>query len=211
MPLTERSFASVAVHWPTPNYTHPHTRGPELYIINSIFLFIATFCVATRLYTRISIRNWFGLDDVFISIALVCILQLPSRSRILHRLGYTCDFICSFTILCFGLHKHMSFFFSCLYTPQRSNSLICSTRLLQLAFMFVSFSASTNMIGIAIFTMCLLTSTKEWGKFCTHPGYYGQLRPHQLGSQSARYTTGYWITPVFESIAGCFISTRSSW
>lgn len=51
--------------------TDPITRGPELYIVNGIWLFIATICVAARLYARISIRNWFGADDVCIIIAIV--------------------------------------------------------------------------------------------------------------------------------------------
>jgi hypothetical protein len=103
MLLAERSFASVAIHWPTPNYTHPHTRGPELYIVNSIFMFIATFCVVTRLYTRISIRNWFGLDDVFISVALVCILRLPSgpKFRIAWAIQVTL-YVLFCTTNCFG-------------------------------------------------------------------------------------------------------------
>jgi hypothetical protein len=80
MPLVQRSLADVAIHWPRPNYINPHTRGPELYIINSIFLLLATLGVVTRLYTRISIRNWFGLDDVFISVALVRILPPSVQS-----------------------------------------------------------------------------------------------------------------------------------
>jgi hypothetical protein len=74
MPFVQRSLADVAIHWPAPNYINPPTRGLELYFINSVFLFVAALCVATRLYTRISIRNWFGLDDVFISVALVRII-----------------------------------------------------------------------------------------------------------------------------------------
>jgi len=61
----------VLATWPTPNYVDPVTRGSALYIVNGIWLFLATVAVTLRLYTRIWIRNWFGLDDAFILLALV--------------------------------------------------------------------------------------------------------------------------------------------
>jgi hypothetical protein len=72
MGLAGQLTPAVVATWPIPNYVDPITRGPELYIINSIWLLIATFAVALRLYSRIWIRNWFGLDDIFVLVALVC-------------------------------------------------------------------------------------------------------------------------------------------
>jgi hypothetical protein len=62
---------SVLLTWPAPNYVNPHTRGPENYVISIIFFSLATIAVATRLYTRLYIRRWFGLDDLCICLAYV--------------------------------------------------------------------------------------------------------------------------------------------
>lgn len=62
---------AVASHWPVPNYADPVTRGPELWILTAIFLFAATCCVAVRLYWRIFLRRWLGLDDLLVVLALV--------------------------------------------------------------------------------------------------------------------------------------------
>ena len=62
---------SVLVTWPTPNYVDPHKRSSANYAFNSIFLIITTIAVVLRLYTRLYIRRWFGLDDVFICFAFV--------------------------------------------------------------------------------------------------------------------------------------------
>jgi hypothetical protein len=61
----------VLASWPAPNYVDPVTRGNALYIVNSIWLCFATIAVTLRVYTRIWIRNWFGLDDAFVLFALV--------------------------------------------------------------------------------------------------------------------------------------------
>lgn len=63
--------AEVMASWPEPNYVDPVTRGPLLFIVNSLFLFLATIAVSIRLYTRIGIRKWFGVDDWFIVFAYV--------------------------------------------------------------------------------------------------------------------------------------------
>jgi hypothetical protein len=61
----------VLLSYPTPNYENPVTRGPELYILNSIFFAVMLFCVAVRLYSRVFIRRWFGWDDCFLVLAVV--------------------------------------------------------------------------------------------------------------------------------------------
>jgi hypothetical protein len=61
----------VIAKWPTPNYTHPVTRGNALLVVNCAFCGLAIITVGLRLYTRAVIKRWFGLDDIFIILALV--------------------------------------------------------------------------------------------------------------------------------------------
>jgi hypothetical protein len=61
----------VVATWPKPNYVNPERRGPELYIVNTIFFTMATIAVLIRLYTRLFVRKWFGLDDWLILFAWV--------------------------------------------------------------------------------------------------------------------------------------------
>ena len=68
----------VLLSWPTPNYDNPVTRGPALVIVNSIFISLATITVAARIYTRIVIKRWFGIDDVFILLALLFTIGLTA-------------------------------------------------------------------------------------------------------------------------------------
>ena len=68
----------VLLSWPTPNYDNPVTRGPALVIVNSIFISLAIITVAARIYTRIVIKRWFGIDDVFILLALLFTLGLTA-------------------------------------------------------------------------------------------------------------------------------------
>src|ERR1700753_1703687 len=66
----------VVAQWPKPNYVNPETRGPVLYIVNGTFFFLASVVVVTRLYSRIFIRRWFGLDDALILVAWVGFVTL---------------------------------------------------------------------------------------------------------------------------------------
>lgn len=59
--------------WPTPNYVDPPTRGDALLIVNSILIALVVIVVGLRMYTRLIIKRWFGLDDIFILVALVCL------------------------------------------------------------------------------------------------------------------------------------------
>jgi hypothetical protein len=81
--------ADVLLSWPPPNYENPKTRGDALLIVNSVLIGFTTITVALRLCTlrqealveprlmeqyldtRIVIKRWFGIDDVFILLALV--------------------------------------------------------------------------------------------------------------------------------------------
>lgn len=62
---------AVILSWPRGNYDHPVTRGKALLIINVIFAALVVGIVFLRLYTRLFIKRWVGLDDVFIVLATV--------------------------------------------------------------------------------------------------------------------------------------------
>jgi len=61
----------VIASWPTPDYISPETRGPGLIILNSVLIIILTVVVLLRLYVRVHMLKWFGIDDLFIIVALV--------------------------------------------------------------------------------------------------------------------------------------------
>jgi len=58
--------------WPTPNYISPATRGPGLIIMHLVLYPIILGLVGLRTYTRLRISWSFGLDDVFILLAMAC-------------------------------------------------------------------------------------------------------------------------------------------
>jgi uncharacterized membrane protein len=68
----------VLLSWPTPNYVDPETRGPALLIVNSILIALTILTVIARLYTRIVIKRWFGIDDIFILFALLFTIGLAA-------------------------------------------------------------------------------------------------------------------------------------
>jgi hypothetical protein len=72
----------VILSWPTPNYENPVTRGHALVVVNAIFIALVVIVVVLRLYTRIFIKRWFGSDDIFILLALVCPIPLRFDSSL---------------------------------------------------------------------------------------------------------------------------------
>ena len=61
----------VLFTFPKPNYENPETRGPGLIITIGVFTTLVTIAIALRYYTRIALKRWYGLDDVFIGLAYV--------------------------------------------------------------------------------------------------------------------------------------------
>lgn len=57
--------------FPQPNYIDPVTRGPALLIITIVFLPIVYIVVGLRTFTRLHLSKHFGVDDVFLLIALI--------------------------------------------------------------------------------------------------------------------------------------------
>lgn len=50
---------------------NPVVRGPEQYIVSGIFGSIAFIALLFRLYTRAFTRQWFGIDDWLMIVAMV--------------------------------------------------------------------------------------------------------------------------------------------
>ncbi|QSZ30217.1 hypothetical protein DSL72_004739 [Monilinia vaccinii-corymbosi] len=57
--------------FPEANYIDPVTRGPALLIITAVFLPIVYIVVGLRTFSRIHLSKQFGVDDIFLLIALV--------------------------------------------------------------------------------------------------------------------------------------------
>ena len=72
----------ILASWPHRDRVNPETRGPELLIVSSIFLCLATGAVIGRLYARLFIRRWVGLDDMLIVFAWVCWHALSNMERL---------------------------------------------------------------------------------------------------------------------------------
>ncbi|KZM19709.1 uncharacterized protein EKO05_0004087 [Ascochyta rabiei] len=68
----------VLLAWPTPNYVNPVTRGDALLIVNAVLIALVVITVGMRMYTRLIIKRWFGIDDVFILLALVFAIGLTA-------------------------------------------------------------------------------------------------------------------------------------
>ncbi|KAB8297677.1 hypothetical protein EYC80_001485 [Monilinia laxa] len=72
--------------FPQPNYIDPETRGPALLIITAVFLPIVHIVVGLRTFTRIHLSKHFGVDDIFLLIALIptticAVLALLAQER----------------------------------------------------------------------------------------------------------------------------------
>lgn len=75
----------VLLSWPTPNYENPVTRGHTLVVVNAIFLGLVIVTVGLRLYTRLVVKRWFGLDDIFILLALLFTIGLTTVVLLANR------------------------------------------------------------------------------------------------------------------------------
>lgn len=62
---------SVVLTWPLPNYDDPVGKGHQLLVVTIIFGVLAVIFVSARLWSRIKVQKNAGLDDLFITLALV--------------------------------------------------------------------------------------------------------------------------------------------
>ena len=61
----------VAIHFPTPNYVDPELRSEGLFATLVAMSALSLIAVSARLYARIRVKRWLGLDDAMIVPALV--------------------------------------------------------------------------------------------------------------------------------------------
>ena len=64
---------AVLLSFPTPDYIHPETRGLTAVILILVLSCFVVAVVALRVYTRVYIQRWPGLDDLFMVFAVVCL------------------------------------------------------------------------------------------------------------------------------------------
>ena len=57
-----------------PNYINPETRGMGNVIVNCVLYGVLLCFISLRIFTRTHLRKIFGPDDVFILVAMVCLL-----------------------------------------------------------------------------------------------------------------------------------------
>lgn len=57
--------------WPQANYVNPEKRGPGIYISSALFTLLGSTALALRLYARLCVRRWLGLDDLFVILGWV--------------------------------------------------------------------------------------------------------------------------------------------
>jgi len=76
---------SVAVNWPMSNYENPHTRGGALLRINIALIILVTCAVAIRVWARLSIKQWFGLDDATIVLAYLFTIGMTTVVLLANR------------------------------------------------------------------------------------------------------------------------------
>jgi hypothetical protein len=64
-------YLEAKANWPTPNYINPVTRGWDLVVANFVLLAFIFIIVGLRIYTRLRISRYFGVDDILILLATV--------------------------------------------------------------------------------------------------------------------------------------------
>jgi hypothetical protein len=60
---------TVLLTWPTSDSTNPITHGQALLITNVVAITLVCIAVTGRLYSRIVIKQWFGVDDTMCVLA----------------------------------------------------------------------------------------------------------------------------------------------
>ena len=57
---------------PAPNYVNPEIRAPVPQVISSILAFLVVTSTVLRIYTRVRVSSYVGLDDLFAIMGAVC-------------------------------------------------------------------------------------------------------------------------------------------
>lgn len=64
----------MATTFPAPNYVNPETRVPQLLGVQISLTTVAFLIVLGRIFTRVKIVGFWGVDDVAISVGMVSIV-----------------------------------------------------------------------------------------------------------------------------------------
>ena len=75
----------VVLSWPVANYVNPIKRGNEIYAVGLVFFALSTITLTLRLFARLYIRKWFGLDDFCVCFAWVRCASSPYAEAIMTR------------------------------------------------------------------------------------------------------------------------------
>lgn len=76
---------SVIASWPTPNYTHPETRGAALPISVLVLYFLTAVALTVRLYGKIKISHIFRADDSLIVVAMVSFSSIERPTHLTQK------------------------------------------------------------------------------------------------------------------------------
>ncbi|TID13449.1 hypothetical protein E6O75_ATG11365 [Venturia nashicola] len=86
----------VFMQFPLPNYTNPKTRGSALVYTNGILIAITIVFVLLRVYTRVFIKGWIGVDDWLILVAAfftvgltTCVVLANEKNRHIWDIPFT--------------------------------------------------------------------------------------------------------------------------
>ena len=63
---------------PPPNYVNPPTQPPAPEIVAAVFAFSVITTTCLRLYTRLRVSSYLGLDDLFAVGGCVCSYKIPN-------------------------------------------------------------------------------------------------------------------------------------
>jgi hypothetical protein len=85
---------SIVANWPSPDPTHPETKGPALPIVVLLLYFTTAFILGVRLWGKTKTSNGLCIEDRLVGIAMVgfnfgntgnyarVVLTLPKRSQL---------------------------------------------------------------------------------------------------------------------------------
>ena len=73
------------LHWPSPNYENPTTRGNTLLVVNIVFIALVTLSIGIRLYSRMLVKHQSGIDDVMIVLAYIFTIGMTAVVLLANR------------------------------------------------------------------------------------------------------------------------------
>lgn len=83
----QRPPPGVTAQWPAPNYVDPIVRWPALLVVALILSPLAMAVVGLRVFTRLTVKKIYGLDDTLIVVGAVSKFCNGSHLAVLSDLG----------------------------------------------------------------------------------------------------------------------------